>query len=72
MNAKEYLADVKRIQEKASVPKSESRMTITPAEDIALGVNEAGEPLYESTHGRYRMHYGKPDFGGDLVPRKRK
>lgn len=45
------------------------RETITPANDKSIGQNADGEPLYERKDGsRYRMHYGKPDFGGDLSP----
>lgn len=45
------------------------RETIEPAKDKKIGVNDAGELLYERANGsRYRMHAGKPDFGGDLVP----
>jgi hypothetical protein len=47
------------------------RETITPADDKSLGANDAGEPLYERADGsRYRMHNGKPDFGGDLAPQE--
>lgn len=45
------------------------RETITPGEDKPIGRNAAGEQLYERPDGSvYRMHYGKPDFGGDLSP----
>jgi hypothetical protein len=52
------------------------RETITPAEDVVVGQNAAGEQLYERQDGsRYRMRFdrtdrpaGYPDFGGDLVP----
>jgi hypothetical protein len=45
--------------------------TITPAEDASVGTNDAGEQLYERADGsRYRMHRGRPDFGGDLAPVK--
>lgn len=44
------------------------RETITPSEDVALGINANGENLYERADGsRYRIHNGKPDFGGDLI-----
>lgn len=45
-----------------------NRETITPANDKSSGVNAQGESLYERKDGSvYRMHNGKPDFGGDLV-----
>jgi hypothetical protein len=45
-----------------------TREIITPSEDKAIGNNDAGEPLYERKDGSvYRMHAGKPDFGGDLA-----
>lgn len=52
------------------------RETITPAEDVVVGQNAAGEQLYERQDGsRYRMRFdradrpaGYPDFGGDLAP----
>ena len=53
------------------------RETITPAEDVVIGQNAAGEQLYERADGsRYRMRFdspttrpaGYPDFGGDLAP----
>ncbi|MFA6064061.1 MAG: LPD38 domain-containing protein [Gallionella sp.] len=52
-----------------ATPRVGARETVTPAEDAAVGVNAAGEKLYERADGsRYRMHAGRPDFGGDLAP----
>ena len=49
------------------------REAVVPAEDKSLGDNAAGEPLYERADGsRYRIHAGKPDFGGDLAPSVKK
>lgn len=48
-----------------------ARTVITPSEDAVIGKNAAGEQLYERSDGSvYRMHYGRPDFGGDLAPTK--
>lgn len=45
-----------------------AREIITPANDIAIGKNAAGEQIYQRGNGDvYRIHYGRPDFGGDLV-----
>ncbi len=53
------------------------REIITPANDRKIGVNDAGEQLYERADGSvYRMRFdrpttrpnGYPDFGGDLSP----
>jgi len=52
------------------------REIITPANDRQIGVNAAGEQLYERADGSvYRMRFdrgdrpnGYPDFGGDLAP----
>lgn len=65
-------ADVEPLIRSALAP----RETITPAEDVVVGQNAAGEPLYERQDGsRYRMRFdradrpaGYPDFGGDLAP----
>lgn len=47
------------------------REIVEPAKDKAVGENAAGEKLYERKDGsRYRMHSGKPDFGGDLADAK--
>lgn len=61
--------------ERAAVPKvpeeiaRPGRETVTPADDKNIGANAQDEPLHERKDGSvYRMHNGKPDFGGDLVP----
>jgi hypothetical protein len=51
-----------------SAPTIPEREVITPADDNNIGMNRDGEKLYERNDGsRYRMHNGRPDFGGDLV-----
>lgn len=56
-----------------AAPAPASRETIEPEKDTAVGKNAQGEALYERGDGsRYRMHNGRPDFGGDLVPAERR
>jgi hypothetical protein len=44
------------------------RETVTPSSDTSVGQNVAGEVLYDRPDGsRYRMHAGRPTFGGDLA-----
>jgi hypothetical protein len=51
-----------------SIPTASGREVITPEDDNNIGINRDGEKLYERNDGsRYRMHNGRPDFGGDLV-----
>jgi len=54
---------------KAAEDLLKNREIVTPSEDDNVGVNAAGEPLFERKDGsRYRIHNGEPDFGGDLAP----
>lgn len=69
-SSKEYLAFVRKRQtEAADLAKNAPRETVIPAEDKPIGKNDAGESLYERNDGSvYRIHDGRPDFGGDLSP----
>lgn len=72
--AKSGLSDTHTVEQTGKVrfevkAKKVDRETITPANDKSLGTNDAGEPIYQREDGStYRIHAGKPDFGGDLVP----
>lgn len=70
----------KLYKELPSTPKGlPQREAITPAEDTPIGVNDAGDKLYQRSNGSiYRMRndrptdrpHGYPDFGGDLAPKE--
>lgn len=68
----DQLADAKRQFLKLTLP---PRTTVTPFQDASIGVNAAGEQLYQQSDGQvYRMRRdrkdrptGYPDFGGDLA-----
>jgi hypothetical protein len=61
----------------APLPASKEQITLADliAESQPVGVNDAGQPLYENRRGRFRVRSdrkdqpdGYADFGGDLAP----
>ena len=65
------LADYPDLAKQPEPAKAPARTVITPSEDAVIGKNAAGEQLYERPDGSvYRMHQGRPNFGGDLAPAK--
>ena len=67
-SSKEYLAKAEQARKDAEErSKAAPKETIIPANDKNLGVNDAGDLVYERADGSvYKMRNGKPDFGGDL------
>lgn len=57
------------MRRKKKITKDYKTEVIDTSMDRHIGENAAGERLFERHDlSRYRMHYGRPDFGGDLAP----
>ena len=77
--AKEYLASVREAQNRQRQPGDAEVVDVAQmiAASKPVGINDAGEKIYDNERGRFRVRMdridrpgGYPDFGGDLAPAK--